>query len=318
MTSTAEPIRAPLATSRLAERIGLRYLCLCLVIPLIGYTFPFVAERVKPLKDLSVTYGGSILDHGHHLAGENADIILFGDSTIMFGVDTVRLSQELGLKVLNLPNTYGSLANTGDWALREYLASNKPPRLIVFQTAPWNMDFNQVPNPAPYEGDEEIVRHADWREFVRFTWAYPRQILLFPFRFYAVNTPLTSVTGDHRPHLASVTQGYTPNLLTATLHPGCVFAGIQEEEHGTGSVEHLLRAYRSPTTKTIAYLSPLPACRNVDPIAGYHYPGFDIAPPVVIPPEYISADFTHAHPTAKWVPYTTDLLAKVIRKALEP
>ena len=71
----------------------------------------------------------------------------------MFGTNAAQMSQDLGLKVLDIPNSLGSLANTGDWALREYMASNKPPRLIVFQMTPWDMDFLHLPNLAFYEGD---------------------------------------------------------------------------------------------------------------------------------------------------------------------
>ncbi len=317
MATVPEPTYAPHISSPLAERLGLRYLLYFLLIPFLGFVFPFVAERVPPLSHWSVTYGGSILDYAHGLSGVDADVVFFGDSTVMYGVDTPQLSRELGLKIINLPNTYGSLADTGDWVLREYLAHNKPPRLIVFETSPWNLDFHQMPiNPAPYEGDEQVVRHASPGYFVRFALAHPLDMLYFPWRFYVTPVALTSLFNGRTVRVAQVVQGYTPNLLTRTLPHDCIFPDFEVAQMATGSVEELLRQYRSPGTRTIAYLSPIPACQNVDAIAGRQYSGLEIMPPVVVPPEDIADDPTHGHPTAASAPYTTELLVNVIHQAL--
>jgi len=287
-----------------------------MLLPIVGYLFPFFAERFPPLQPYCVTYGGSILDHAHGLAGQDADVIFFGDSTAMFGVDTERLSRKLGLKVLNIPNTLGSLANTGDWTLREYLDGNKPPRLIVFQTAPWNLDFHQTANPGPYEGDEEIVRHADPREFFRFTGAHPLEIFYFPFRFYASPTPLTNLRAWGKLNLAPVVQGFSPNLNPVSLQPSCTFPDIELHLQATGSVRELLSKYRTSKTMTVSYLSPIPNCTNVDQILARHYPGLTVAPPVVVPPQDIVADFTHAHPMRAYVPVTTDIAYDFVRRQL--
>ena len=112
-------------------------------------------------------------------------------------------------------------------------------------------------------------------------------------------------------------QGYTPNLLTRQLSADCLFPDFEMAQMATGSVQDLLQKYRSPRTSTIAYLSPIPACFNVDAIVSRKYPGFDIMPPAVLPPEDFADDVTHGHPVAESAPYTTELLVNVIQQALD-
>ena len=316
MSVDVEQPRAPHQTSRLFEHRSLRYLGACFFLPLLAYLFPFFAERSRTLQELSVTSGGSALDYGHQLAGQNADVIIFGDSTSMFGVNTVQMSKELGLKVINIPNTFGSLATTGDWALREYLSANKPPRLIFFQFAPWDLDFHGLRNLAFYEGDEEILRHANLREFSRFFLRQPTEMFLFPFRFYATDTGLTSFQGWGKPRVELVEQGFRPIRGAIPLKPNCSFHQFEIDASGTVSVRDLLQKYTTPVTKTSVYLSPIPACKGYKTIVQRKLKGLDAAPPVVVPPAYINTDFTRAHPLPQYVAYTTELATKAVSQAL--
>ena len=78
MNQLAEEVRAPHATSRLTEHLSRRYLASFLILPVLALVFPFVAERAKPLQNLSASYFCRLLDYDYETAGENADIVLFG------------------------------------------------------------------------------------------------------------------------------------------------------------------------------------------------------------------------------------------------
>ena len=72
------------------------------------------------------------LDYAFQTAGQNADVVIYGDSTALYGVDPLQMEKDLGLKVINLPNTMGSLPVVDDLSLKQYLAQNRPPKMIVF------------------------------------------------------------------------------------------------------------------------------------------------------------------------------------------
>ena len=131
MLSTVESAIAPHATSRSAERIGLRYLAILFIIPLAAFIFPYVAERSQFLQDATLSRLGQVLDYSYRATNQNADVVVFGDSAALYNIDPARLSASLGLKVINLPNTRDSLVVAGDETLRRYLRNNRPPRLIV-------------------------------------------------------------------------------------------------------------------------------------------------------------------------------------------
>ncbi len=158
-TNPAEPEVAPHVTSTSAESVGRHYLLCLLLVPLLGYLFPFIAESVSPLNNRSISQWGQILDYGYNLNNENADIVIFGDSSALYGIDTPLLSQQLGMKVMNIPGSVGSLQVTGDSMLQRYLEGNRPPRLIVFYFTPGNLDFMSMQSSFSYEGDEQILRH---------------------------------------------------------------------------------------------------------------------------------------------------------------
>ena len=81
---------------------------------------------------------GSALEYGFTASGVNADIILFGESSAVMGIDPRLAARSLGMKVINIPNSLGSLNVTGDMALSHYLRVNRRPKLIVFYLGAWH------------------------------------------------------------------------------------------------------------------------------------------------------------------------------------
>ena len=168
------------------RRVFLRYLAYLFIVPVLAVILPFVAERAEPLQGISASRFGRVLDYSYKSSRLDGDVVIFGDSSAMYGIDTVRLSGELGLRVINLPGTMGSLPVTGDLPLRKYLAFNRSPQLIVFYFTPWNLNALQSENQYSYEGDEQILRHGTVRDLWHLARTRPQDLIEFPMRFYSV------------------------------------------------------------------------------------------------------------------------------------
>jgi hypothetical protein len=111
------------------------------------WLLPFIFVRLPGFLRWSGSNYGSMLEYSFASSNANADVVIFGDSSALFGIDPLQMSAKLGLKTINLPNTMSSLPVTDDMALRQYLAHSAPPRLIVFYFAPWNLNFSNIDDP---------------------------------------------------------------------------------------------------------------------------------------------------------------------------
>ena len=309
-----EATRAPHVTSHRAELVARRYLLLLLLVPLVAYIFPFVAERVPPLNSLSVSFWGHILDYGYGRDNEKADIVVFGDSTAIYDIDAVRLSRELGRKVITLPGTFGSLPVTGDSTLRRYLAGNPAPQLIVFYFAPWNLDVGSTANGWSYEGDEQVLRHDGLGEVWRLAVKHPQDMLAFPLRFYVTPSRMT-FAGQGKVPKVQVQQGHVVYPHPESLKENCSLPSTAMSERKGEFVLKLKSAFTSQRTKTLVYLAPIPNCKFASTVQEIRYPGVDAAPPVILPYQKFADDPFYAHVLAPFESESTDLLGAAIRKS---
>src|ERR1700753_1737258 len=120
------------------------YLVWLAALPLLVYLIGFVLVRIPSYERWGGSSWGPILDYAFQAKGENADVVIFGDSSALFAVNPMQMSKQLGLKVINLPNTIGGLPVVGDMALGRYLAGSRPPKLIVFYFTAWDLDYESA------------------------------------------------------------------------------------------------------------------------------------------------------------------------------
>ena len=304
-----EEERAAHATSRLAEKVGRRYLLYCLIVPILGYLLPFALERMPSVSPWLGTTWSQILSTNYDRREVDGDIVIFGDSAATVDIDTPALSQQLGMKVINIPNTAGSLPVTGDLYLRTYLAANRPPKLIVFFMAPFSLDFTDKTKSLTYEGYEQLLRHDSPGEFARLLWQEPLDVLAFPFRFYAVSLKWRPSSLRRE----TVVQGHTPFWITAPAADDCLFGPNYRSPHKTDATQRLVKDFTTGQTQTLVYLAPIPDCGDAWDFETRAYPGLDVVPPVVLP----HRDFADViHVLEPKVPVATELLRAAIVKKL--
>lgn len=298
-----------------------RYLAALFSVCFLLYPAPFFLLRLPSFERWGGSSFGPALDFGFQAPHTNADILIFGDSSAAVGLDPRQISATLGLKVLNLPNTGASLHVIGDMNLRRYLATNTPPRLIVFYFTPWNLDYAHEPaGPRIYEGEEMLVRHGTLRQITAFASSHLVDALQFPFRFYSANPPNAIRTALRREHpSAAVAQALghaDPLTRRPPLQGPCTFPPDLTTEKPAATALALIQTYRTARTDLLFYLAPMPACDNVSEFTKRRYPALAAEPPQVLPVSWYKMDFAYAHLLPSAVPSATASLTQAIQKRL--
>ena len=298
-----------------------RYLRWSATLFLALYLAPAFILRIPSFEHWGGSSFGPALDYGFQIPHQDADIVIFGDSSAAVGLDPLQMSAALGLKVINLPNTGASLHVVRDMNLKRYLASNKPPRLIVFYFTPWNLDYSHEPAGGRiYEGEEMLVRHAGPTQIATFASTHLIDTFQFPFRFYSANPPnalRTALRHEHPSQDVAQAMGHAdPLSRRPPLTPPCTFPTDLTRTKPTTTARTLIHTYTTQNTQTLFYIAPMPACTNVDAFTTRSYREVNAAPPRVLPVASYKLDFAYTHLLPEAVPQATATLAEAIRARL--
>ncbi len=116
-----------------------------------------------------------VLDYPYDVRNVDADVIIFGNSAAMTGVDPRLYERDTGERVAILPSNIHVVSVMNERPLVSYLAHNKRPRLIVIYLSPWETG---APAPTVWpEGLVMLLRHGTVAEMVRFFVSDPAQAL---------------------------------------------------------------------------------------------------------------------------------------------
>ncbi len=298
----------------------LRYLGWMLLLPALLYPLAFFIATRPHYEQWATSQWGPMLEYAFNTHGENADVVIFGDSSAFLGIDPRVIHAELGLRSIVLPDTVGSIPVTGDKPLRNYLQFNRAPRVLVLYFSAWNLDFDNVTQARLFEGEEMMLRHMSAREIAQFAWRHPTELLVFPFRFFSTFGPKmihAALHGVNREETTAKALGHVD--FTEPFPPltaGCSLPQNFLDHTGVASVQELVRRFSTPGTQVIVYLAPVPGCSNTAQLLGRSYAAVDAAPPVVLPPSSFAGDVYYAHMEPKSVPVASTLLAAAIRQRL--
>ena len=298
----------------------LRYLLTVLAVMALLYLAPFLLAR-SPLYDrVNPSFYAKPLNYAFETANQNADVVIFGDSTALLGINPRQMSDALGVKVLNLVNTQPSLVVNDDMSLRHYLKSNRPPRLIVFYFAPWDFDYGHVDfNARPtYEGEELLLRHGDSAETLAFVQKHPQEVILFPLKFYGTFWKFTihHVPMPNQQDQLTTTRGHIDNTDPTIMQAPCEFPQYLIDNVQFSWVHDLGERYKAQGTQVMFYVAPVPSCINVGDVIARPYDQLPATPPKQLPPDTFMNDVRFIHPRAFAVPGLTQNLVDAVRPVL--
>ena len=109
------------------------------------------------------------------------DVLVFGDSTAMTGIDPAQVQAATGLRTCNIAVTNAVLAVVGNLPLDHFLAHNARPRLLLLQFSPEDLEpESHVWTRSIYaEGLLELLRHGSDAEIRQILLEHPRETIAF-------------------------------------------------------------------------------------------------------------------------------------------
>ena len=115
------------------------------------------------------------------MRGRDCDVLVFGDSTAMTGIDPDLLEVRTGLHTCNIAITNAVLAVTGNLTLDHFLANNPKPRILLIQLSPDGFEpGREAWHQTIYaEGMLELLRHGDPTQKRRLLLSHPREAIAF-------------------------------------------------------------------------------------------------------------------------------------------
>jgi len=298
----------------------IRYFVMFFAVSILIYPQPFWLVRLSSYPRWSRNASLRFLEFGFTAAGQNADVVIFGDSSATAGIDPSRISAALGERVLLLPSNLTELVAVDDFPLRRYIAADTPPRVIVFYFSPWDFNYDHDFDKHPmYDGVETVVRHGDAREIAAFVVAHPLYVIQFPLMFYqsTMNEGLTPPTKLRRQAQQLVaTNGHTEFSGRLINGSSCTIPANFLDQIRFDSVRRISEKYRSSRTKILYFAAPIPGCTNAQKIVDRSSAVIPALPPEIMTPSVFVDDSYYAHLGAAGVPQATKNLTDAVRPIL--
>ena len=172
-------------TERATEWRGLNravlYTLLVVCFPLLAVPF-FIGLGSS---DFFLHHGASVWvrsnDAIFSMRDRQCDVLIFGDSTAMTGIDPALVNRDTGLRTCNIAVTNAVLAVTGNLPLETFLQENARPKMLIVQLSPDDFQQrNRVWNHTVYaEGLLELLRHGTPAQSRHLLLTHPHEAIAF-------------------------------------------------------------------------------------------------------------------------------------------
>jgi hypothetical protein len=272
-TPGARSVSVPAPTPRDAAR---RYCIVLLLLPLLA--IPACIQL--GCSDFFLHHGASVWvrsnDAVFNMRDRDCDVLIFGDSTAMTGINPEVVERNSGFKTCNIAVTNAVLAVTHNLTLNHYLANNARPRVLLVQLSPdafqpesstWNRTIYA-------EGLLEMLRHGDPAESRRMLLTHPQQAIAFAgyaagYSAYYAFKDIWFHTTNLRPEEDTVTvhNGFftPPSPARTSCDPGAeTVSRSSAGDFPRSLVDDYRRAYSDRSSVVLVNVAPIPSCdRNL-------------------------------------------------------
>lgn len=249
-----------------------RYCLLLLILPLLAIP---ACIRLG-CSDFFMRHGASVWvqsnDAVFSMRDRNCDVLIFGDSTAMTGIDPDVVERNTGFTTCNIAVTNSVLAVTHNLTLNRYLAKNAKPRVLLIQLSPDGFQpesnvWNQTVYP---EGLLELLRHGSPADGRRVLFTHPREAIAFAgyaagFTLYSGVKDMWFRATNWRPEedAVSIHNGFftPPSPPSTSCKPGATFsnpgAGGAYPRTVVGDYQN---GYAGRSGIVLVNVAPIPSC----------------------------------------------------------
>ncbi len=243
-----------------------------------AYFFALLAGFLLPLAALlaigrtdwflqHTKYGGlAVVGYGGSLRGVNCEILIYGDSSALTGLDPRVVQRRTGLKTCNISEgtTIQEVVGT-DLPLQRYLAHNAPPRVLLTSWTPTILFPHQAPLRAfAVEGVWYAWRYNCWRQMLTLkgmdwtmqyiNWEWNNLLLAYSHGGAGRGTSRHDFRAERAQHLGQYTYPEPPQQ-----HCTKAYYAVDAVRDAAGVAEFRKR-YNTPTTRALVDVTPVPTC----------------------------------------------------------
>lgn len=217
-------------------------------------------------------------DSIYSIRNQECDVLVYGDSTAMTGINPDLLNRYTGFRTCNISVTNAVLAVTGNLTLDRYLQHNGRPRMLIIQLSPDDFQRgNRVWDHTVYaEGLLEQLRHGSPGESRHILLTHPHEAIAFAgyaagyAAYYAIKDGWFHAT-HRRPEedTVQVRNGFfTPPSPARTRCEGSDSLPADSTDSFARSLaDQYQRTYSSHGSVVLVDVAPIPSCD--DHLAAY-------------------------------------------------
>jgi hypothetical protein len=253
-------------------RAALRYCLVLLLLPLVAIP-SFIRLGYS---DFFLRHGASVWvqsnDAIFNVRDRECDVLIYGDSTAMTGIDPDVVERNTGFKTCNISVTNSVLSVTHNLTLNRYLANNPRPRMLLIQLSPdgFQPESNSWSNTVYPEGLLELLRHGSPAETRHVLSSHPREAIAFAgyaagFTIYSLGKEAWFHVTHIRPEEDAVVihNGFftPPSPPTTSCEPGATFSNPKAGgEFPRNVVSEYRNDYADRSGIVLVNVAPIPAC----------------------------------------------------------
>ena len=263
----------PLAAQAIAaRRNSLRYCLTVLLLPLLAVPTFIALGR----SDFFLNHGASVWvrsnDAVFQMANRDCDVLIFGDSTAMTGINPDVIESNTGFKTCNIAVTNAVLAVTDNLTLNHYLAHNAKPRVLLVQFSPdgFLRDSRAWRRTIYAEGLLEELRHGSPQQARHMLLTHPQESIAFAgyaagfSAYYAIKDVWFHIT-RLRPDEDTVTVRngfFTPPTPARTFceTADAIPDSTEAAEYSRTLVEDYQTKYAPHSGVVLVNVAPIPSC----------------------------------------------------------
>jgi|GEM_PF-1021197 len=254
-----------------ARQAALRYCLVLLLLPLLAV--PAFIGLGK--SDFFLHHGASVWvrsnDAVFNMKGRDCDVLIYGDSTAMTGINPEVVERNTGFRTCNIAVTNAVLAVTNNLTLNHYLENNAKPRVLLVQFSPDGFQrASQSWRSTIYaEGLLELLRHGSPAESRRVLLTHPQESIAFAgyaagfSAFYAIKDVWFHTT-HLRPDedIVTVRNGFftPPSPARTFCDPSTAISDPTQGGFSRSLVESYRSDYAERSGVVLVNVAPIPAC----------------------------------------------------------
>ncbi len=315
----------PATTTPLSRRRAIAFCSILIGLPLLMVPVMLALGR----SDFFLHHGASAWvqanDAIFSMHDRACDVLLFGDSTAMTGLDPSQIQQMTGLRTCDIAVTNAVLAVTDTLPLDHFLAHNAAPRVLLLQFSPdgFQPEAHTWTRSIYAEGLLELLRHGAPATVRSTLLHHPRETLAFTgyvagyTAFHALRSMWTRFTGlpieDDRIRIRN--GFFTP--------PAAALAACSPPEHSTAATDRqfprtfvsgIQQRYKQIGT-VLVNIAPIPSCDEDLPAFTAQLTGAASSGPTGLPVQLFNDS---RHFTAAGAQLVSAAAARQIQRALGP